>query len=275
MTYFLNFRAQPVGGGVNDPVLWEGDGTTAAKLWSVVSGAQIPGLFRGKNILFATHGFNVDQKSGANALGLLDKYLDLAPPSLLVAMLWPGDSYIPIVDYPFEGNVAMQAGNKLADFCNTSCAGAQSVSFASHSLGARFVLQAVTQLNGNARSLCLAAAAINQDCLTTEYVAAAQKTERISLLASHKDDVLKVAFAVGDPFADLLHDDHSPFEPALGYGGPPAPAPQPVQYPWQIPDEDNYGHSDYLPPTDPSRWPNAADFIKRAFFDQQQTWPTG
>jgi hypothetical protein len=275
MTYFLNFRAQPVGGGVNDPVLWEGDGTTAAKQWSLVPSAQIPGLFRGKNVLFATHGFNVDQKSGANALGLLDKYLALAPPALFVAMLWPGDSFMPIVDYPFEGSVAIQAGNELADFCNTSCAAAQSLSFASHSLGARFVLQAVSQLNGKARSVCLAAAAVNQDCLTTEYAAATQKAERISLLASHEDDVLKIAFAVGDPFADLLHDDHSPFEPALGYDGPPAPPPQPVQYPWQIPDADDYGHSDYLPPTDPNRWPNAADFIKRAFLGQSQTWPTG
>ena len=70
-------------------------------------------------------------------------------------MLWPGDSIIPIVDYPIEGNVAMQSGDFLAEFCNTSCASAQSFSFASHSLGARFVLQAVAKLNRKAQSVCL------------------------------------------------------------------------------------------------------------------------
>jgi hypothetical protein len=278
VTYFLNFRAQPTGGGVIDPTLWEGDGTTTTQRWSAVSATAMATLLRGKNVLFATHGFNVNQTDGAKSLGLLDDYLALSLPNVFIAMLWPGDSYIPIVDYPFEGNVAIDAGNRLADFCNTSCAAAQSLSFASHSLGARFVLQAVANLAGGrkARSVCLAAAAVNRDCLTAEYAAAAQNAERISALASHMDDVLKIAFVIGDPFADLLHDDHTPFEPALGYDGPPAPPPpQPVQSPWQIPDKANYGHSDYLPPVDPKRWPNAANFIKRAFLGQPQTWPKG
>src|SRR5262249_1713151 len=101
-----------------------------------------------------------------------------------IGVLWPGDSVIPIVDYPFEGEVAIDCGKRLAEFCNLSCASAQSLSFASHSLGARLVLQAVTRLNRKVQSICLAAAAINRDCLVTEYAAAAQNCAHISLLAS-------------------------------------------------------------------------------------------
>jgi hypothetical protein len=275
MTYFLNFRAQPVGGGAVDPRLWQLDRPGPAGKWKLIDPPQIPSLFMGKNVLFATHGFNVTQAVGANSLGLLGNYLNLAGADVFVAMLWPGDSTIPIVDYPFEGDFAIDAGRRLAVFCNNSCASAQSLSFVSHSLGARFVLQAVANLNRKARSVCLAAAAVNRDCLTSEYAAAARNAERISALASHKDDVLKIAFSIGDPFAVLLHDDHTPFEPALGYDGPPSPPPpQPVAYPWQISDQDNYGHSDYLPPTDPQRWQRAADFMKRAFLGRPQTWPS-
>ncbi|WP_407193244.1 hypothetical protein [Bradyrhizobium sp. STM 3566] len=39
----------------------------------------------------------------------------------------------------------------------------------------------------------------------------AKNSEHISLLASHKDLVLKLAFPIGDPLSNLLHDDHMPF----------------------------------------------------------------
>jgi len=274
VTYFLSFRTHNVGGAVVDPQLYQGNGAIPASGWVLVPPAQFRSLFAGKNVLFCTHGFNVSQQQGAKSLGLLDKYLKLSLPDIFVAVLWPGDSVIPVVDYPFEGNVAIDCGGRLATFCNDSCASAQSFSFVSHSLGARLVLQAVANLNRKAQSVCLAAAAINRDCLSSEYATAAKNSERISLLASREDYVLKIAFSIGDPFADLLHDDHTPFQMALGSEGPPMPPPQQVRPPWQISDQDNYGHSDYLPPTDPARWPHAADFMKRAFLAQPQTWPS-
>jgi hypothetical protein len=283
MTYFLNFRTRNVGGPVIDGQLLEGDGTINPLRWSIVSPAQIPARFAGRNILFASHGFNVSQQQGACSLGLLDRYLNLASPDVFVGVLWPGDSVLPIVDYPFEGGVAQDCGGRLASFCNDACAKAQSLSFVSHSLGARLVLEAVAHLNRKAQSVCLTAAAINQDCLVTEYSDAAGNSERISILASRRDLVLKLAFSVGDPFADLLHDDHTPFEIALGSQGPPTPAAPPVRAPWQISDSDNYGHSNYLPPSTAialppppppaTQWPRAADFMKRAFLGQPQTWP--
>jgi hypothetical protein len=281
MTYFLNFRMQDVGGAVVGPYLLEGDGTAVPPALSVIPSAQVPSIVDGKTLLFATHGFNVSYHEGVCELGLLDRYLNLASPNLFIGVLWPGDSWLPIVDYPFERGAALECGGRLATFCNDWCAGAQSLSFLSHSLGARLVLEAVAHLGRQAQSVCLTAAAINRDCLTTEYADAAGNSALISVLASHRDDVLKIAFSVGDPFADLLHDDHTPFQAALGSKGPPTPAPQPVRYPWQIPDSNNYGHHDYLPPAQAgalppppdAKWPQAADFMRRAFFGQPQTCP--
>ena len=59
MTCFLNFRAQNVGGAVVDPYLLTGDGTAQPPALSIVPQAQIPLIVAGKNLLLATHGFNV------------------------------------------------------------------------------------------------------------------------------------------------------------------------------------------------------------------------
>ncbi len=278
MTLFLNFRTRPVGGAANpDPQLYDGLADRVQPGWSPVPSFQLRTLFAGKSVLFAVHGFNVTQSNGTVAMGLLDQYLALAAPELFVGVLWPGDSVIPVVDYPFEGSVAIDCGKGLADFCNNFLSSAQSISFVSHSLGARLVLEAVSRLDRKARSVCLTAAAVNRDCLTAEYANAAQNSEQISMLASREDLVLKVAFSVGDPLAELLHDDHTPFQAALGSNGPPTPAPAQVRAPWQISDTKetgDYGHSDYLPPSAPDKWPRVADFMKRAFHDQSQVWPT-
>ena len=283
MTYFLNFRTKGVGGAVVDPYLLEGDGTEVPPAVSVVDAGLMPSIFAGKNVLFAAHGFNVDYQDGACELGQLDQYLDLPAPSLFVGVLWPGDCWLPVVDYPFEGDVSIDTGGRLAAFCNQYCTSAQSLSFVSHSLGARVVLEAVSRLARQARSVCLTAGAINRDCLTSEYATAAGNAERISILASDEDMVLKVAFTVGDPLADLLHSDHSAFQAALGSLGPSLPLPKDVNYPWQIPDDLDYGHHDYLPPSPAvplppppnTKWTSAADFMKRAFLGQSQTWPIG
>jgi len=273
MTYFLNFRAQGVGGPVVDPYLLSGDGTADPPAVSIVPPTQFSQLFAGRDVLFATHGFNVSYQGGATSLGLLDQYLGFTGTYLYVAMLWPGDAWIPVIDYPFEGDVAIDCGKRLAAFCNTWCAGAQSISFASHSLGARMVLQGIGGISRRVRLLCMMAGAINYDCLAAEYAAAAANCDRITALASHNDDVLKIAFTIGDPFADLLHDDHPPFRPALGYNGPAMPTT--VVAPWQISDQQDYGHGSYLPPGDDHRWEWAADFLRRNFYGQPLIWPSG
>ncbi len=283
MTLFLDFftPGRNVGGPATGPVLREGDGTQQNPLnLPAVPPGEIASKLSGGNLLFATHGFNVSRSEGAASLGWLDRYLALDPPALFVGMLWPGDAWLPIVDYPFEGSVAITCGKLLAAFCNDHCKGS-TISFVSHSLGARFVLQAIALLVPKAQSVCLTAAAINRNCLHAEYTSAAGNSEHVAVLASHHDEVLKVAFSIGDPFADLLHDDHTPFQPALGYDGPPPSEPQPVRKPWQIPDGLHFGHHNYLPPADTTTlpppegtpWSLAAKFMRRAFLNQTQTWP--
>jgi alpha/beta hydrolase family protein DUF900 len=280
VTYFVSFRSQSVGGSVIDGGVFSGNGAANPLALTAINLSQIQFLVAGKNILFATHGFNVSREAGACSLTRLDTYLNLDSSNVFFGVLWPGDFWLPVVNYPFEGDVSMDCGRRLATFCNRYLTNAQSLSFISHSLGARLVLEAVKNLKRQARSVCLTAAAINQDCLATEYAAAAQNAAAISILASHKDMVLKLAFPIGDPIADLLHSDHTLFERALGYAGPPVPASLPVKFPWQIPDSAGYDHGDYLPSGNPGApvpipaiWNQPADFMARAFRGQTQSWP--
>lgn len=278
MTFFLNFRTHSVGGAVNtNPQLYEGLGDRAQSGWTLIPQTQLRAMFAGKSVLFGVHGFNVTQSNGVVSLGLLDHYMSLAGSSLFVAVLWPGDSVLPVVDYPFEGSVAIDCGRRLAAFCNHFCGTAQDISFASHSLGARLVLEAVSGLNRKASTVCLTAAAINRDCLTAEYTSAAKNCVSISILSSREDNVLKLAFPIGDPLSLLLHADHTPFQIALGSEGPRTPALPQVQTPWQISDAEqtngHYDHGDYLPPRSPGKWPRVAEFMKRAFLRQSQVWP--
>ncbi len=281
MSLYLSFRSQSVGGAVVDPYVLEGDGTAPLVVLKLVDWSQVSALAAGKNVLFGVHGFNVSYEYGARSLGRLDATLGLSGSDVFLGVLWPGDYWLPVLNYPFEGDVAMDCGRRLAAFCQRWFAQAQGISFASHSLGARLVLEAVKNLGRPAQSMCLTAGAINQDALTTEYAGATAQTEAVSILASHEDWVLKLAFPVGDPLADVLHDDHTPFERALGCDGPPPPAASPIRPSWQIPDAAGYGHGDYLPPGDagpsPSpagtKWARVAGFMACAFRGQSQAWP--
>jgi alpha/beta hydrolase family protein DUF900 len=271
MTLYLNFRSSPVAGSVVYPYLMQGDDANV----TVVPPVEINRLLGGKNVLFAVHGFNVNQRSAIGSFAALDRYLNLGESDILIGVLWPGDFWVPVVNYPFEGSDAIDCGRKLADYCARYLTSIQSLSFMSHSLGARLVLEAVANLapSRKARFVCLAAGAINRDCLETEYAAAAANALSIAILASHKDTVLKVAFSLGDPISDILHDDHRFFEKALGYDGPPPEAAPMLLGPWQIPDSYDYKHSSYLPPTDRNRWTLVADYVKRAYLGEPQASP--
>lgn len=285
MTLYLNFRSSPIAGSVVYPRLMRGDDTDPSRL-ALVPRAEIDGLFGGKNVLFVVHGFNVRQRNGVASYAKLDRELGLSGSDVMVGVLWPGDFWIPAINYPFEGSDAMDCGDKLADYCGRFLGRAQRLSFMSHSLGARLVLRAVAALGAQkpkrkAGLVCVTAGAINMDCLETEYAAAAANSEAIRVLASHEDSVLKVAFRIGDPISNILHDDHRFFEKALGYDGPsPGSVPLLAGNPWQIPDNYDYGHGSYLPPVDPIppgdplSWIRVAEYVRRAFFGQPQVPPS-
>lgn len=280
MTFYLNFRSAPVAGSVIDPYMLQSsppDPPAVTQVpWPVVDG-----FFGGKDLLFAVHGFNVDQRRAVSSFATLDRALALDESSVMIGVLWPGDWWIPAINYPFEGQDAMECGRRLAAFCSRHFADARSISFLSHSLGARLVLEAAANLPRRVRLLCLAAGAINRRCLETEYADAAGNIDQIHVLASHEDTVLRLAFPIGDPISNILHDDHGFFEKALGYDGPSVASMPLVRGPWQIPDVApyRYGHGDYLPPVDPlpaqepKRWVRIAEYARRAFLGQPQVEP--
>jgi hypothetical protein len=274
MTLFLSFRSQPVAGSVVYPRLAVADPAQPGRL-ALVDDGECPGLVAGRDVLFVVHGFKVNQARGVAAIATLDARLALGEAAVVIGVLWPGDSWMPFVNYPFEGSDTMECGGNLADYCSRFLGTARSLSFMSHSLGARLVLQAVAALKPvrKARLVCLAAGAINRDCLATEYAAAAANSRTINVLASHRDRVLELAYPIGDPISNLLHDDHTFFEKALGNDGPSASSVPLVQGPYQIPDGYAFDHGSYLPPDDGRRWPLIADYLRRAFLEQPQVPP--
>ncbi|MBY3544800.1 alpha/beta hydrolase [Rhizobium laguerreae] len=280
MTLFMNFRERSVAGGVKDPTFLEGTAQTVGGGLKVISDGAVIRRTSRRDVLFATHGFNVSMPEGVCSLGRLEEALNLPESCQFIGILWPGDFWIPVINYPFEGETATDCGRRLARYCDRNLRSSSSISFITHSLGARLALQAAQVLQTKVRSICLTAAAVNSDCLTTQYAGAFANSSIISVLASHKDLVLKLAFPIGDPIADLLHSDHAPFRPALGSGGPPSAVGATVP-PWQIPDTAGYNHGDYLPPSERAaafpdagaKWNRATGFMRRSFLGQAQTWP--
>ncbi len=176
-----------------------------------------------------------------------ENLLTLDEDTFFIGILWPGDSrWVPVVDYPFEGDEAITSGQLLAPFLNKYFAVAISLSFASHSLGARMVLETIRKMDRSVRRLTLMAGAIDDNCLIDEYRDVAAKVEEISILASRSDYVLKLAFPIGNPLAGIITRGHPYWQGALGYEGPDSPYPNNLRSGWQILDDWDYSHGDYL-----------------------------
>lgn len=284
MTCYISVRENLRAGAVKAARVFLG--AAGSENLDPVKESGYPDLFHGKNILLATHGFNVSGRKGINALGWLEQRLDPRPNERFIGVLWPGDWWIPAINYPAEAADAVESGKYLASFCNEHLRNARSLSFLSHSLGGRVMLEAVKRLTPvpgretPARIVCLTAAAVDSDCLARQYATVPSQCQSFLNLASRKDRVLKYAYPAGDFFSDIFGDDDSPWTAALGRAGPKGAYPGNVD-PHQIRDSDGYDHGDYLPPSDdtapvmiPSpQWEKSADFMIRAFRAQQQDWP--
>lgn len=277
MTLFLDCRTDDVGGGIlREPRVLEGNGLVERPEFRYL-GLTLPAdRIAGREVVFATHGFNVSRTAGVHSLARLERDINLPPAFVFVGVLWPGDWWIPVVNYPSEAGDAVRCGRLLARLVNTTLSGASDVSFVSHSLGARLVLEAVKHLERPAREVCVLAAAADDNCLTTpEYDAARRNAKRVSVLASRGDLVLRAAYPIGDFFSDIFYaDDDSPTRKGLGYHGP-KPLAEHVLHA-QIPGHD-YGHGDYLPPSDLH---NAADkqkkpeaFVAETLLGVPHAWP--
>lgn len=271
MTYYLNFRNGAVGGGIAEPYLLEGDGAAAPPALRAVDWSTVPRLVAGKDVVFGVHGFNVSYADGASRMGYLERALTLPPSGLFLGVLWPGDFWLPVVNYPFEGQDAMQCGRLLAAFCDRWLGPARSVAFISHSLGGRLVLEAIKRMTRKVRVACLTAAAVDRNCLTTsQYAAALANAERVYILSSAQDTVLRLAYPAGDFVADILYGGDSAFAAALGLRGP-APDAGATVTASQIPDDLHCNHGDYLPPG--GRSDKTTLYMREILAGGRPTWP--
>jgi hypothetical protein len=254
MTRFLDLRLDPIGGDLAASVAIN-QGTNMNNYQSLTL-AQLQADIRGKNVLIGTHGFYVDRANGIACLSNWEGLLQLPLPSIFVALLWPGDSiWAHGLDYPLEPRVANDAGVMIAPFLDANFQDAASISFASHSLGARVVLQTVECMSLPVRRVMLMAGAIDDNCLTTEFQNAAGRVVTTSALASAKDDVLAALFPLGNLIGGIIAEGHPWWHTALGRSGPANPKPAHFQAPFLIPDGWNFGHHNYLqidPPPAPA-----------------------
>lgn len=245
MTRFLDVRYAPVGGDLTAEVNIN-QGTAATNYMSLTLQQMQAGI-RGCHVLIATHGFNVNRADGIACLANWERLLQLPQSSAFLGLLWPGDSiWAHGLDYPEEPKVADRAGKLVAPFIDAFFQDAASVSFASHSLGARVVLATIKNMKRRVRRLTLMAGAIDDNCLNAEFADAAANIDRISVLASKKDTVLSSLFPLGNFFAGIIDAGHPWWRAAIGHTGPLKTWPSNFEPPFEIPDEWNFNHGNYL-----------------------------
>lgn len=243
MPIFIDLRQIPSGGSVASHPRILVDGQV------LIGDAEFASRVQGFHLVLATHGFNVDAAAGISHLSLWSRNVQLPGPTLFIGVLWPGDSrFVPFIDYPIEGNEAIAAGRLLASYLDTWAKAAQSLSFVSHSLGGRMILETIQNLQRDVRTVVLMAAAIENDCLAREYRDAASRIQEIFVYASSEDWVLKLAYPPGDLVGQIFMHGHPYYKVALGRAGPEPPIPSAqMGGTWFIPKTWDYGHLDYLP----------------------------
>jgi len=276
-TLYLDCRTKDKGGAVASvATLYESDGLAPGP--HGLTPRSLSASEQTADVVLATHGFNVSREGGITGLAALRRDLNLPPRTLFIGVLWPGDFWIPFINYPSEASDAVQCGKLVAAFVNANLTSASSISLVSHSLGARVVLEATRLINRRVQELCVTAAAADDDCLAGQYDAARRNAERTSVLCSVKDGVLQLAYPVGDFGSDVFwRDNDSPWRGALGLHGPRKPDKPEKVYPFPIPKTDHYGHLDYFPaggahvPGAKSERP--VQFIHERLTGQPSAWP--
>jgi hypothetical protein len=250
MTYFIDLRADASGGNpvdhVDDIVIRTD--TTPNPSSSLKS--DLVKVIQGRDLLLGTHGFNVNRAKGITNLSHWSKWLNLGANGYFVAVLWPGDSrWLPVVDYPVEDREAIHSGALLAEFLENNFTGANTISFASHSLGVRAVLETIRNLPSSfkLKTFTTMAGAIDDTCLNSQYKTVTPRLDKISVLASMCDDVLKWAFPVGNPLAGIISRGDPYWHEALGrYGPNPPDQPANLNKTPILPDTWNFGHGSYI-----------------------------
>ncbi len=204
---------------------------------------------RGREVFLMAHGYNVNRDHGTRSLTQWKTKLKIAPAPVFIGVLWPGDCILPVfIDYVWEGSEAEKSGTMLGEFVRDNFGFAASLSFASHSLGARVVLQAIQTLadSERVRNLVLFAAAIEDDTLLREFNGAANKVDRISIVYSLEDHVLQLAYPAGNLIGGLIERGDPNVKAALGRLGPSAPWAGKILPNPRLPSYWKFGHTDYM-----------------------------
>lgn len=216
--YMLDFRERPIGGAVVGPVLYDRDDRL------VPEGPRL--LKHAGQLVFLLHGFNVRRPDGRQALTDLALLLSAPPISLsatFVGVLWPGDDRLSPLTYSLEERDADQTAARFATVLRDVVRPGAPVHFAAHSLGCRVALDTMRRLDGSSVSVgqvALMAAAVDADALarSDRYRSAVGAAQRVAVLHSTSDLVLRLAFPAGDAFAALLYGGYT--SAALGFRGP-------------------------------------------------------
>ncbi len=273
MTRFLDVRTWKVGGPLAHRVaVFHG---TSIDDYTGYDEAQLTKDISGQNVLLVTHGFNVNRQDGIACLSNWESLILQQLPLnwIFIGILWPGDSiWLHGLDYPEEPKLADHAGKLLGPWLDKLLVSAATVNFASHSLGARLILQTVRNMQRPPDRAILMAGAIDDNCLSHEFAPEASRIASLSVLASKSDDVLKLIFPIGNLAGGILDEGHPWLNAALGRTGP-VPieaAPASFQGSWQIPDGWGYGHHNYLQVTPP---PPATPILPAGTDVPPQTWP--
>jgi hypothetical protein len=242
--FVLDLRSDPRGGAV-----------VPARLTS----GTLDELQQCRSVVFMVHGFNVDRADGTVELTALGARLPAMGAGATVAVLWPGDSIVGPLSYPFETSKADDSAVELATYIGENLPQHPAISFIGHSLGCRVVMETVRQLwmKGIAVSqVCVMAAAIDNDSLgaAVEYFNAAEFAARVGVLWSPSDQVLEFAYPLGNLLSAFIHWSETS-DAALGYTGPRASRSPPGDPPADVQGVGipaDYGgggvnHGDYLP----------------------------
>lgn len=227
----------------------------------------VAGETAGKQVVIAIHGFNVDRPDAVNSYVKLADALDLTGSQIFFGVVWPGDGWIPVVNYPWESGDAVNCGRHLAAWLMAAMPRAASFNFISHSLGGRVLLEAVQALGKSAVRVCITAGAVDDDVLSAGYAAVKGKVGHVAVLSSTKDFVLKAAYPLGDFVSDIfLGDKDSPWHGALGLRGPNPVETSTKVAACQIPSDLGYGHGDYFPPAGGGgngEWKRSVAYMRR------------
>ena len=275
MVLIINQRTGGHAGAIARADCWESAGGKT-QTYTVVTPTEVERRTAGKQVVIAIHGFNVSRPDAVRAYISLERQLALTADQVFFGVAWPGDGWIPVVNYPWESGDAASCGRYLATWLTAAMPQAASFNFVSHSLGGRVLLEAVRTLERSAAQVCITAGAVDDDVLSASYAEVKGKAERISVLTSTKDVVLRAAYPLGDFVTDVfLGDRDSPWHGALGRKGPnPAEVPPGVTT-CRIPTDPAYGHGDYFPPGNGGvgngRWKKSVDYMSRALKGDEPT----